>query len=35
MTQIKMLNQSKGPAVRAIRAQVDKKKYSNWFNYRK
>lgn len=27
MTQIKMLNESKGPAVRAIRAQVDKNKY--------
>ena len=28
MTQIKMLNESKGPAVRAMRAQVDKDKYS-------
>ena len=27
MTQIKMLNESKGPAVRAMRAQVDKDKY--------
>ena len=27
MTQIKMLNKSKGPAVRAIRAQIDKIKY--------
>ncbi|NQZ65781.1 MAG: tRNA uridine-5-carboxymethylaminomethyl(34) synthesis enzyme MnmG [Mycoplasmatales bacterium] len=27
MTQIKMLNESKGPAVRAMRAQVDKEKY--------
>ncbi len=28
MIQVKMLNQSKGPAVRAIRAQIDKDKYS-------
>lgn len=28
MIQIKMLNESKGPAVRAIRAQIDKEKYS-------
>lgn len=28
MIQIKMLNESKGPAVRAIRAQIDKDKYS-------
>lgn len=28
MIQIKMLNDSKGPAVRAIRAQIDKEKYS-------
>lgn len=28
MIQIKMLNESKGPAVRALRAQIDKKKYS-------
>ncbi|WP_127943044.1 tRNA uridine-5-carboxymethylaminomethyl(34) synthesis enzyme MnmG [Mycoplasma sp. ATU-Cv-703] len=28
MIQIKMLNQSKGPAVRALRAQIDKDKYS-------
>ncbi|AAT27640.1 tRNA uridine-5-carboxymethylaminomethyl(34) synthesis enzyme MnmG [[Mycoplasma] mobile] len=28
MIQIKMLNTSKGPAVRAIRAQIDKEKYS-------
>jgi tRNA uridine 5-carboxymethylaminomethyl modification enzyme len=28
MIQIKMLNQSKGPAVRALRAQIDKLKYS-------
>ena len=28
MTQIKMLNKSKGPAVRAIRAQIDKSKYT-------
>ena len=27
MTQIKMLNESKGPAVRAMRAQIDKNKY--------
>lgn len=27
MTQIKMLNESKGPAVRAMRAQVDKEEY--------
>ncbi|MGZ9755614.1 tRNA uridine-5-carboxymethylaminomethyl(34) synthesis enzyme MnmG [Mycoplasma sp. 246B] len=29
MIQIKMLNESKGPAVRALRAQIDKDKYSN------
>lgn len=29
MIQIKMLNTSKGPAVRALRAQIDKEKYSN------
>lgn len=28
MIQIKMLNESKGPAVRALRAQIDKEKYS-------
>ncbi|QSF13455.1 tRNA uridine-5-carboxymethylaminomethyl(34) synthesis enzyme MnmG [Mycoplasma sp. Mirounga ES2805-ORL] len=28
MIQLKMLNQSKGPAVRALRAQIDKEKYS-------
>ncbi|MFV8469359.1 tRNA uridine-5-carboxymethylaminomethyl(34) synthesis enzyme MnmG [Mycoplasma sp. Sp48II] len=28
MIQIKMLNESKGPAVRAMRAQIDKEKYS-------
>ncbi|QNM93719.1 tRNA uridine-5-carboxymethylaminomethyl(34) synthesis enzyme MnmG [Mycoplasma sp. Pen4] len=28
MIQIKMLNESKGPAVRALRAQIDKDKYS-------
>ncbi|OYD26526.1 tRNA uridine 5-carboxymethylaminomethyl modification enzyme [Mycoplasma testudineum] len=28
MIQVKMLNESKGPAVRAIRAQIDKDKYS-------
>ena len=28
--QLKMLNTSKGPAVRALRAQSDKKEYSNW-----
>ena len=28
MIQLKMLNQSKGPAVRALRAQIDKAKYS-------
>ena len=28
MIQIKMLNTSKGPAVRALRAQIDKEKYS-------
>ena len=28
MIQIKMLNQSRGPAVRALRAQIDKEKYS-------
>ncbi|WP_234778437.1 FAD-dependent oxidoreductase, partial [Mycoplasmopsis meleagridis] len=29
MIQLKVLNQSKGPAVRALRAQIDKEKYSN------
>lgn len=29
MIQIKMLNESKGPAVRALRAQIDKEKYSS------
>lgn len=28
MIQVKMLNESKGPAVRSIRAQIDKEKYS-------
>ncbi len=28
--QLKTLNSSKGPAVRALRAQSDKKEYSNW-----
>lgn len=28
--QLKTLNMSKGPAVRALRAQSDKKEYSNW-----
>ncbi|CAC13426.1 GLUCOSE INHIBITED DIVISION PROTEIN A [Mycoplasmopsis pulmonis] len=28
MIQVKMLNESKGPSVRAIRAQIDKEKYS-------
>ncbi|OAB48949.1 tRNA uridine-5-carboxymethylaminomethyl(34) synthesis enzyme MnmG [Mycoplasmopsis gallinarum] len=28
MIQLKLLNQSKGPAVRALRAQIDKEKYS-------
>lgn len=28
--QLKTLNSSKGPAVRALRAQSDKKQYSNW-----
>ena len=32
MTQIKMLNESKGPAVRAMRAQVDKEKYVELVN---
>jgi len=29
MIQIKMLNESKGPAVKALRAQIDKDKYSD------
>ncbi|AMD81152.1 tRNA uridine 5-carboxymethylaminomethyl modification enzyme GidA [Mycoplasmopsis canis PG 14] len=32
MIQIKMLNESKGPAVRALRAQIDKEKYSKIIN---
>ena len=28
--QIKMLNTSKGPAVRALRAQADKRLYEDW-----
>jgi len=31
--QIKMLNTSKGPAVRALRAQTDKRLYEDWMKY--
>lgn len=31
--QIKMLNTSKGPAVRALRAQADKRLYEDWMKY--
>ncbi len=31
--QLKMLNSSKGPAVRALRAQIDKKKYINFMRH--
>ena len=32
--QIKMLNTSKGPAVRALRAQADKRLYEDWMKHR-
>jgi tRNA uridine 5-carboxymethylaminomethyl modification enzyme len=31
--QIRMLNTSKGPAVRALRAQADKRLYEDWMKY--